>query len=70
MRKFQLLIVVSFVAFTLQAQKTKISLNLEKGKTYSQSMEAEIHIEQDVQGQKFDIDMTTIGVIREIAFNN
>jgi hypothetical protein len=63
MRKFQVLLVVFFVAFSLQAQKTKISLNLEKGKIYSQGMEANIIIEQDVQGQKFNIDMTTKGVM-------
>ncbi len=60
--RFLCTIILSTVfIFVGQAQKTKLALNLDSGKTYTQSTEAKATVEQDVYGEKMKIVMNIKG---------
>lgn len=61
MRKIFTLLFLTVAIIFCQAQKTNLSLNLEKGKEYSQITNAKTSISQDFDGQKSNMEMTING---------
>lgn len=61
MKKVLILILSSIVLTACQAQKTDLSLNLEKGKEYRQVTNSKANINQEINGQKINMTMTING---------
>lgn len=61
MKKIINLILFSIVLTSCQAQKTDLSLNLEKGKEYKQVTNSKAKIIQEINGQKINVTMTIKG---------
>ena len=61
MRKFFYLVISIMILTAGQAQKTKLSLNLEKGKEYKQITDSKSTITQEINGQEINMVMTIKG---------
>ena len=63
MKKLILILIAAFTFATCYAQKHTLSLNLEKGRTYTQKMTSNSTIVQSISGQQLDTKITIIGMI-------
>ena len=63
MRRSVVVVLTMFILCSYTALGADLKLNLEKGKTYRQKMEAKTNVEQEVQGQKMNMTITLGGVM-------
>ncbi len=64
MKKLSTLILALFITVACIGQKANLKLNLEEGKTYTQNMEMESTINQNVGGQDMEIIMKTSSITK------
>ena len=63
MRRSITVVLMMFIVCSYTALGADLKLNLEKGKSYKQEMQAEMNVEQEVQGRKMNMTMTLGGVM-------
>jgi len=63
MKKLTLILIAAFTFATCYAQKHTLSLNLEKGRTYTQKMTSNSSIIQTINSQRLDTKITIIGMM-------
>ncbi len=63
MRTIFIILFTTIIFTSCQSQNTDLSLRLEKGKEYKQVINSEITIDQEISGQKINMEMTINGTM-------